>query len=401
MAMVELGPDRDRSPRRSAAPRLRPPRTTAGAIDRRVHGHVRARPGAVRGPARVAARAERRGLDLCDQRRLLAPEHFERIIGGDRWATTPLSRSRAPSERLGFYRNFERALDWRRAQAELIALCDQDDRWHPDKLATLRCALGDATLVYSDQRLVEAERPGAARHAVARAAQQPRRSGLDAGGQHHHRRRDAVHASADRASRCHFPDTPGFQFHDHWLAVTALAAGEVAYVDRPLYDYVQHPGAVFGDVTALASAGQRAPDAATAPGPRALAGGLLLRLPGARGSRRRSLLARCGGRLSPASAARWSDSSPATELPGGTRVAGARALRVLAGRTETLGSELELAQGIAWKQVARLRAPPAVAAVRRAARRREHPAPAGSFSAASGCAAGGAGLSRAGDRWTH
>ena len=27
------------------------------------------------------------------------------------------------------------------AQAELIALCDQDDRWHPDKLATLRAAL--------------------------------------------------------------------------------------------------------------------------------------------------------------------------------------------------------------------------------------------------------------------
>src|ERR671933_177634 len=45
-----------------------------------------------------------------------------------------------------------------------------------------------------------------------------------------------------------FPDIPGWQFHDHWLALVALATGRIAYVDRPLYDYVQHAGAVFGEV---------------------------------------------------------------------------------------------------------------------------------------------------------
>ncbi len=81
-----------------------------------------------------------------------APERFERmeaVIGDDPRFTL----SRAP-ERLGYYHNFERALGLAPAEAGLIALSDQDDRWHPDKLARLRDALGGAMLAYSDQRLV-------------------------------------------------------------------------------------------------------------------------------------------------------------------------------------------------------------------------------------------------------
>ena len=47
--------------------------------------------------------------------------------------------SRSP-RRLGFYRNFERALALAPAGARYVALADQDDVWHPDKLATLRRA---------------------------------------------------------------------------------------------------------------------------------------------------------------------------------------------------------------------------------------------------------------------
>ena len=43
-----------------------------------------------------------------------------------------------------------------------------------------------------------------------------------------------------------FPDAPGVPYHDHWTALVALATGRIAYVDRPLLDYVQHPGAVLG-----------------------------------------------------------------------------------------------------------------------------------------------------------
>src|SRR5437879_6590707 len=43
-----------------------------------------------------------------------------------------------------------------------------------------------------------------------------------------------------------FPPAFGAAFHDHWLACAALAAGEIRYVDQPLYDYVQHGGNVIG-----------------------------------------------------------------------------------------------------------------------------------------------------------
>src|SRR5262249_16863728 len=43
-----------------------------------------------------------------------------------------------------------------------------------------------------------------------------------------------------------FPPQLAGPFHDHWLAIVALARGEIAYVDDPLYDYVQHGSAVIG-----------------------------------------------------------------------------------------------------------------------------------------------------------
>ncbi|MFA9400397.1 MAG: glycosyltransferase, partial [Acidobacteriota bacterium] len=57
---------------------------------------------------------------------------IEAVLADD--ARFTLSASPA---RLGFYRNFERALGLVPDGFELIALCDQDDRWHQDKLASL------------------------------------------------------------------------------------------------------------------------------------------------------------------------------------------------------------------------------------------------------------------------
>ena len=39
--------------------------------------------------------------------------------------------------------------------AGLVALADQDDRWYPEKLATLVAARGEGRLVYSDMRVVD------------------------------------------------------------------------------------------------------------------------------------------------------------------------------------------------------------------------------------------------------
>jgi O-antigen biosynthesis protein len=81
-----------------------------------------------------------------------SPERFaelERAIADDPRFTV----SRA-ERRLGFYRNFERALGMVPAEAELVAFADQDDRWDPDKLGTLTQAIEGAALAYSDARAV-------------------------------------------------------------------------------------------------------------------------------------------------------------------------------------------------------------------------------------------------------
>ena len=266
------------------------------------------------------------------------PEHVERIravLGDD--PRFVLSRSEA---RLGFYRNFERALRLAPAEAGLLALCDQDDRWRPEKLAVLREALGGSGLVYSDQRLVDAE-GRVLRDTLWRGRRNDHRdltSMLVANtitGAAVLMRREIAELALP------FPDTPGMPFHDAWLAVVALAAGDVAYVDRPLYDYVQHRGAVFGSVTHGERPRRRfSPRGAYFRGylPRAVLAAVLL--------------VRCAGRLAPAKRRALERFVAAERSPAAFLWLAARPLRVLAGRTETLGSESELLPGLLWRRLA-------------------------------------------------
>ena len=266
-----------------------------------------------------------------------APEHYERIravLGDD-----PRFRLSRSQERLGFYRNFERALRLAPAEAELIALCDQDDRWHPDKLASLRAALGAATLVYSDQRLVDEQG-----RVLRDTLWEGRRNNHDdltsmlvantITGAASLMRREVAELALP------FPDTPGLPFHDAWIAVVALAAGDVAYVDRPLYDYVQHRGAFFGSVT----------HGDPPPRRRHSAKGAYFRGYLPRAVLAETLLLRCAP--SPAKRRELERFLAAERsLPALLRLA-ARPLRVLRGRTETLGSESELVPGLVWRRLA-------------------------------------------------
>ena len=250
-------------------------------------------------------------------------------------------------QRLGFYRNFERALRMAPAEAELVALCDQDDRWHPEKLEVLRGALGGAQLVYSDQRLVDAEG-----RVLRETLWQGRRNN------HTNLASLLVANSITGAATLFrrevvelmlpFPESPGFQFHDHWLGLVALASGAVAYVDRPLYDYVQHAGAVFGDVTHGSRTAVRRTKLLDSWRANYFYGYL------AREVQAQTLLVRC----STLSATKRrvlerfvsSDRSPAAFL-----WLAARPLRRLMGLNETLGTETELAQGILWRWLTGLR----------------------------------------------
>jgi glycosyltransferase involved in cell wall biosynthesis len=264
---------------------------------------------------------------------------IQAVLGDDqRFA---ISRS---ERRLGFYRNFERALGMVGAEAELVALSDQDDRWHPNKLSTLRAAVGRAVLVYSDQRLVDAQG-------------RMLRGTLWRGRSNNFRNlasmlvANTITGAAALFTRelleplLPFPDTPGFQFHDHWLAMVALSCGEVGYVEEPLYDYVQHPGAVFGDVTY----GEASPSASATRSQRWRAAYFYGYL--ARQAQSQTLLLRCETKLIPSKRRALEWFIAAERSPRAFAWLALRPLRALFGRTETLGSEAQLAQGIVWRRL--------------------------------------------------
>jgi glycosyltransferase involved in cell wall biosynthesis len=159
------------------------------------------------------------------------------------------------NERVGVYRNFERAIAAAPEEAGVIALADQDDEWYPDKLSALIERLsGDALLVHSDARVVDAS--GAVVSPSLWPGGAP--SHLDFG-------RVLLANPVSGASSMFkrellewampFPAIPGRAFHDRWLALTAAALGGITRVDRALYDYVQHPSAVLGQRGVAGGAG--------------------------------------------------------------------------------------------------------------------------------------------------
>jgi hypothetical protein len=143
-----------------------------------------------------------------------------------------------------------------------------------------------------------------------------------------------------------FPDTPGMDFHDHWIALSALALGDIAYVDRPLYDYVQHASAVFGGDardTPLDAQSWRFRWRA------AYFGGYLQRAVFAQ-----ALLARFETRMAPHKRRALRRYLAAQRNPLAWAWLASRTLRPLLGRTETVGSEGDLAVGLVWRSIARL-----------------------------------------------
>jgi glycosyltransferase involved in cell wall biosynthesis len=171
-----------------------------------------------------------------------------------RWSVVRLAANRdarvsctRSDEHIGFYRNFERCLSRVPSESRFVALADQDDVWHRDKLTVLVRALEEtgALLVYSDMHVVSAE--GAL---LAPTYWEGRRNNFTdlaslllantVTGAASVFRRELLEDSLP------FPREIGNPFHDHWLACVALARGTIAYVDRPLQDYVQHGTNVTG-----------------------------------------------------------------------------------------------------------------------------------------------------------
>lgn len=145
----------------------------------------------------------------------------------------------------GVTANFERAVA--KTTRPLIALSDQDDIWHPDRLGSLAARFEDPSLtfVHTDARLVDdAGRPlGPTLFESLELSEQELR--LEEEGRAFEallRRNLATGATVvfrrellDRAR----PFPPEW-VHDEWLAVVAAATGRVGVVRETTIDYRQH-----------------------------------------------------------------------------------------------------------------------------------------------------------------
>ena len=147
---------------------------------------------------------------------------------------------------LGYIENFSGGL--RRARGELLFLCDQDDVWHPAKLARMVAAFEAdprLLLLHSNARLVDAQ--GVSLHcsmfdALQLTAQE--KQAIHAGAAFEVVLRRSFVTGATAALRrglidLALPVAPGW-IHDEWLAAVAAASGRLDFIDDMLIDYRQH-----------------------------------------------------------------------------------------------------------------------------------------------------------------
>jgi glycosyltransferase involved in cell wall biosynthesis len=296
-----------------------------------------------------------------------SPEAFD-VLGREVGDDPRFIVSRSP-ERLGFLRNFERAVALAPGSAPLIALADQDDRWHPDKLEVLASALEAAPgslLAYSDVRIA-----GEDGTVLSNTYFFERRNNFESmasmlitnnvTGAASMFRRELLEAA--------MPFPPGGTgqelYHDHWLALCGMATAPLVFVDRPTHDYVRHGASVTvseaeghwvappsGRFGALAMRARRAARrlrlAARSPGWRSAYVGryMLIRQLGT------ILDLRLGGRILPQHRRDIDRLMAAEHSPSAALWLLARSFRPWIGRNDTLSRERVVFGGILWRKLA-------------------------------------------------
>jgi glycosyltransferase involved in cell wall biosynthesis len=153
---------------------------------------------------------------------------------------------------LGTTRNFEDAL--LQSRGELVALSDQDDVWHPGKLAAMAAAFADRPellLVHSDARLVDGSGvPIGLTLLESLEATRGERAELEAGDAFRILLRRNLVTGATVMLRRRLIEMaapfPPEWVHDEWLAAVAAATGGLRLLPVPLIDYRQHGGNQIG-----------------------------------------------------------------------------------------------------------------------------------------------------------
>src|SRR5687767_2196446 len=199
-------------------------------------------------------------LVVCDDR---SPDETAAVV--ERFArTAPFPVRLHVNERnLGTTKNFERAVAL--CEGGLIALCDQDDVWLPEKLARLEAEFARrprAALVFSDAEVAdEAARPVGRRLwesvRIGRAELERLREGKGLGdllsGATVTGATAALRASLRRLALPIPDDLP--VIHDAWFALLAACVAEVSPVEEPLVLYRCHAGQQVGPLGRRAAVG--------------------------------------------------------------------------------------------------------------------------------------------------
>jgi len=153
---------------------------------------------------------------------------------------------------LGVTRNFEQAA--RACSHELVALCDQDDAWHPGRLARMVAqfeARPDLLLLHTDARLVDAELKPLGSTLFHALEVQPAELAAIAGGEAFGvlLRRNLVTGATTMFRKTlldtALPFAPEW-VHDEWLAAVAAAIGRMDVLPEPTIDYRQHASNQIG-----------------------------------------------------------------------------------------------------------------------------------------------------------
>jgi glycosyltransferase involved in cell wall biosynthesis len=155
---------------------------------------------------------------------------------------------------LGSTGNFEKAI--RACHGDFIALCDQDDYWLPEKLATLEACLinnPSAGLVFSDAQIVDANMvatPTRLRESTLFTRDLERR--LVSGDATQVMLQRKIVTGATVLFRAEFRESflpiPASWVHDGWIAFIIALFSQLTYVDRPLIQYRQHSNQQIGAV---------------------------------------------------------------------------------------------------------------------------------------------------------
>ncbi|OOG66305.1 glycosyl transferase family 2 [Rhodanobacter sp. B04] len=179
------------------------------------------------------------------------PEILQRFAERARHAGIEVRLRRNPAN-LGYVENFSAGL--RQAGGDVLFLCDQDDVWRPDKLASMAerfRADPSLLLLHSDARLVDAggESLGCSLFdALQLTAEEKQAIHADRAFEVVLRRSFVTGATAAFRRELVELALPVAQdwIHDEWLAAVAAAAGRVDFIDEPLIDYRQHDANQIG-----------------------------------------------------------------------------------------------------------------------------------------------------------